>query len=74
MNQLNGPIDYVDADERPPEHIGKYLDALYDSRKLVAAVTGCVLLIGIAYAVLAEPVYRADSLIQVEENQSSTKN
>ncbi|MEW6345007.1 MAG: GNVR domain-containing protein [Paraburkholderia sp.] len=74
MNQLNGPIDYVDADERPPEHIGKYLDALYDSRKLVAAVTGCVLLIGIAYAVLAEPVYRADILIQVEENPSSTKN
>ena len=74
MNQFNGPIDYVDADERPPEHLGKYLDALYDSRKLIAVVTGCVLLIGIAYAVLAEPVYRADILIQVEENPSSTKN
>ena len=74
MNQFNAPLDYIDVDERPPENLGRYLDTLYDSWKMIAAVAGCVLLMGIAYAVLAEPVYRADILIQVEENPNSTKN
>lgn len=60
-----------------PSHGGQvhnHLEVLYQSRFLVGTVTAVFLLAGSAYALLAEPVYRSDILIQVEENQGSAKN
>ncbi|MFP6556764.1 GNVR domain-containing protein [Paraburkholderia sp. B3] len=59
----------------PPEggHLGGVLDTLYQSRKMIAIVTAIFTVVGGAYALLAQPVYQADILVQVEENESSTK-
>lgn len=43
------------------------LDVVLDSRWLIAAVTAVTLAIGAAYALLATPIYEANTLIQVEE-------
>lgn len=77
MNQrdylLAGSVD--SGMPAPPEggHIGGVLDTLYQSRKTIALVTALFTLVGGAYALLARPIYQADILIQVEENQNSAK-
>lgn len=58
-----------------PSHIMRHLDAIYDSRKLIIIITMSTLFVGIGYAFLARPVYRADILIQLEKNDgNSSKN
>ncbi|NGM87302.1 polysaccharide biosynthesis tyrosine autokinase [Parapusillimonas sp. SGNA-6] len=47
------------------------LDTVSSARWLVLSITLTAILLGGAYAVLAPPVYRADSLIQVEESDQS---
>lgn len=42
---------------------------LWDSRYLIAAIAAGVLLLGVLYAMLATPIYRADALLQVEKKQ-----
>lgn len=42
---------------------------LVDSWKLIAIITVMALLVGIAYAALATPIYRADALLQVEKRK-----
>ncbi|MFM0143198.1 GNVR domain-containing protein [Paraburkholderia sp. RL18-085-BIA-A] len=75
MNRSSAPINNRDVDEYPPARFGNYLDALYDSRKLIGITTAVALTIGVGYAFLSQPVYRADVLVQVEENTpTSTKN
>lgn len=78
MNQrdylLDGSVD--DGIPAPPEggHVGKLLDALYQSRKTVIFITALFTLVGIVYAMLARPVYQADMLIHVEEADTGAKN
>lgn len=73
MNHLDAPMRYAEPDDGPPGNVASYLDALYDNRRLIALVTGLMLLIGTTYAFLGVPVYRADILVQVEENTNSAK-
>ncbi|WP_124094163.1 GNVR domain-containing protein [Burkholderia gladioli] len=74
MNQFDAPFPYREPDEgAPPSSFGSYLDALYDNRRLIAGIAASMLVLGTAYAILAEPVYRADILVQVEENTTSAK-
>jgi tyrosine-protein kinase Etk/Wzc len=47
--------------------LSSYLNVIYAHRWLVFMVTLAVLLIGIAYAMIARPVYEANVLIHVEE-------
>jgi len=47
--------------------LGHYLDILLANKWLIAAVTALILLIGIAYAAMARPVYEANMLIQIED-------
>jgi len=49
-------------------HLLELLDVLLDHRWLIAAVTALAIALGAAYAVLAPPVFRADTLIQVENS------
>lgn len=46
-----------------------WFHVLYDSRWLIAAVTLCVSLLALAYALVASPVYQASMTIQVEEER-----
>jgi tyrosine-protein kinase Etk/Wzc len=49
-------------------------DAIVEARWLILAIALIATLVGGAYALLSQPVYRADSLIQVEQSQSNTSN
>ncbi|TEW55757.1 polysaccharide biosynthesis tyrosine autokinase [Psychromonas sp. RZ22] len=46
--------------------LGKLLGLLLDSKWLIVCVTTIFAVIGIAYALLATPIYKADALLQVE--------
>ena len=50
--------------------LGKLLGLLLDSKWLIASVTSLFAVIGIAYALLATPIYQADALLQVETKSS----
>lgn len=50
------------------------LDVVIGARWLIAAIAAVVLLFGVLYAFLTQPVYQADSLIQVEQNDNPTTN
>ncbi|EHP37944.1 tyrosine-protein kinase EpsB [Cupriavidus basilensis OR16] len=72
MNQNPPPVIVAG----PPEDeidLVHYLDVLLASRWLIASIAGAVLVLGIAYAFLARPVYQADILVQVEDNPNSAK-
>ncbi|MDX5627802.1 MULTISPECIES: tyrosine-protein kinase Wzc [unclassified Brenneria] len=60
----------VKASETASDEIdlGHLLGTLLDNRWLIIGVTAVFAIIGILYATLATPVYKADALIQVEQN------
>ncbi|MCG8706896.1 tyrosine-protein kinase Wzc [Brenneria sp. 4F2] len=60
----------VKASETTSDEIdlGRLLGTLLDNRWLIIGVTAVFAIIGILYATLATPIYRADALIQVEQN------
>ncbi|PLZ03571.1 sugar transporter [Burkholderia sp. WAC0059] len=74
MTSRDMTLQTIDADFAEAGQGGNYLDMLYQNRKWIAAITACFALAGGAYALLAQPVYQSDILIQVEENQSSPRN
>lgn len=50
--------------------LGKLLGLLLDGKWLIVSVTSFFAIIGIAYALLATPIYKADALLQVETKSS----
>jgi tyrosine-protein kinase Etk/Wzc len=55
--------------------LASYLDVLWESRWLIAAIALIVTLLGATYAFMATPVYQANMLIHVEEEgQKESKN
>ncbi|MAQ50472.1 MAG: tyrosine-protein kinase [Pseudomonas sp.] len=48
------------------------LGALIDGKWIIAGFTVCFAVIGVAYALLATPIYQANALIQIEEKSGST--
>lgn len=66
--QENKRLGQQDRDEID---LSQLLARLFDHRYLIATVTLCFALVGGAYTFLATPVYRANALIQVEQNASS---
>ena len=48
------------------------LGALIDGKWIIAGFTVCFAVIGVAYALLATPVYQANALIQIEEKSGNT--
>ncbi|GIC77263.1 polysaccharide biosynthesis tyrosine autokinase [Moritella sp. F3] len=69
LNQNNKPQSSSggDADEID---LGKLFGILLDARWSIIAVTFIFAVIGVSYALLATPVYKADALIQVEQKSS----
>ncbi|MFJ5421787.1 tyrosine-protein kinase Wzc [Pectobacterium parvum] len=64
----------VKASEKNSDEIdlGRLLGTLLDNRWLIIGVTAVFTILGIMYAMLATPVYKADALIQVEQNSGSS--
>jgi tyrosine-protein kinase Etk/Wzc len=54
--------------------LASYLDILFDHRWLIINVALAVTLFGAAYAFLAQSVYRANILIQIEDSPGSSRN
>ncbi|MCC8391855.1 AAA family ATPase [Paraburkholderia sp. MMS20-SJTR3] len=73
MNPSSAPFDSRNNNsEHPPAGFANYLDALYDNRKLIAITTAVALALGVGYTIFSQPVYRADILVQVEENANTS--
>jgi tyrosine-protein kinase Etk/Wzc len=67
------PQSFLPEEEGPG--MGAYLDVIRDNRWLIVSIALVVSLLGIAYAFLATPVYRANMVIHVEEdNPNASKN
>ncbi|MEC5317858.1 tyrosine-protein kinase Wzc [Brenneria populi subsp. brevivirga] len=64
----------VKASETASDEIdlGRLLGTLLDNRWLIVGVTAVFAIIGILYATLATPIYRADALIQIEQSQGNS--
>lgn len=60
----------IDAEEID---FGALLDTLYLDRKVVAMVAIPIALLGLAYILIAKPVYEANITVQVEDSPGSTK-
>ncbi|MBV1928267.1 MAG: hypothetical protein KUG81_01990, partial [Gammaproteobacteria bacterium] len=60
---------YTDHDDEID--LGEYLGVLLAYKWLIAAVTLIGVLIGASYALIATPIYQANALIQVEDQQAS---
>jgi tyrosine-protein kinase Etk/Wzc len=54
-------------------NLSEYFDILVDRKWLVAGVTALGLALGVAYALLATPVYQSNLLIQVEDTAPDAK-
>ncbi|MCL6372118.1 tyrosine-protein kinase Wzc [Pectobacterium versatile] len=52
--------------------LGRLLGTLLDNRWLIIGVTAVFTVLGILYAMLATPVYKADALIQVEQSSGNS--
>ncbi len=46
-----------------------FLQSMLRAKALIAGIVGLTLLLGVAYAILATPIYRADVLLQIEDQQ-----
>jgi len=67
-NDLVRPMQERDDDEI---NLRELFDLLWSGKILIAAVTLFVFVLGIAYALIATPVYQADGVIQVEQEKNS---
>jgi tyrosine-protein kinase Etk/Wzc len=50
--------------------LGRLFGLLLDHKWLIAGITGTAMVIGVAYAMLATPIYQADAMLQVEKKSS----
>lgn len=66
VKQIGSPSDAANEEI----DLGKLLGVLLDARWFIVAVTFVFAVLGIAYALLATPIYKADALIQVEQKSS----
>lgn len=50
--------------------LGRLFGLLIDHKWLIVGITGAFMALGVAYALLATPIYQADALLQVEKKSS----
>ncbi|WP_175905536.1 polysaccharide biosynthesis tyrosine autokinase [Burkholderia seminalis] len=71
MNTLStkeSPGQFVDPDPRDESELVKHIDLVQSNRWLIAGVAAIVFGAGTAYALLTQPVYESNVLIQVEDS------
>lgn len=64
------PVVNVREDDNDEIDLLGLLGTLIDHKWLIAAITGVFMVAGVAYAVLATPVYQANALLQVEAKKN----
>ncbi|MFT6985462.1 MAG: tyrosine-protein kinase Etk/Wzc [Psychromonas sp.] len=69
-NALNKTSSTTNNSQNDVIDLGKLLGLLIDSRWLIISVTTIFAILGIAYALLSTPIYKADALLQVEQKSS----
>lgn len=67
---VSAPGRNTAGDDNDEFNIGEYFATLLAYKWLILGVTAVAVLLGALYAFVAKPVYRADALIQVEEEAS----
>jgi tyrosine-protein kinase Etk/Wzc len=67
MNLLK-QVHWDDTSSEDEINLSEVLGVLRENRSLIAVVTAVVLAIGVVYAFLGTPVYRADAMIQVDSD------
>jgi tyrosine-protein kinase Etk/Wzc len=65
--QPGGPM----AEDEDSINLLELLDVVLDHRWLIAAITAVTLALGSAYALIATPIFEADTLIQVEDSKGN---
>lgn len=65
------PVNYLPSQDDDEIDLGELLATLADSKWLIAFITLVILVIGTAYAFLANPVYKTDAMLQVQDNAPS---
>ncbi|USD65126.1 polysaccharide biosynthesis tyrosine autokinase [Vibrio sp. SCSIO 43136] len=67
MNQSSSNTSQMQSDEID---LGKLLGILLDAKWLIVLVTFFFAVLGVAFALLSTPIYKADALVQIEEKSS----
>jgi len=72
MNNPQTPARGSTANARRGDEINllELLDVVLDGRWLIAGVAALAIIVGTLYALLATPIYQANTLIQVEDSQA----
>ncbi|WP_196062638.1 MULTISPECIES: tyrosine-protein kinase Wzc [unclassified Serratia (in: enterobacteria)] len=65
---MTNKIQMANVETNEDIDIGRYIGALIDSKWLILGVVCTFLFFSILYSILATPIYRAEALIQVEQN------
>jgi tyrosine-protein kinase Etk/Wzc len=73
MDNFKMANEAANLEERDQLDLAYMIDVIYDYRRMIVLVILAVLAIGVIYALTATPIYRADILVQVEENPSSAR-
>lgn len=68
QSKQNKTVELFDSGEI---HLSEYINVVRDGWRVVAVIAGAFLLIGILYAFIAAPIYRADAMIQIEDGTST---
>ncbi|MBV6272969.1 polysaccharide biosynthesis tyrosine autokinase [Alcaligenaceae bacterium CGII-47] len=69
--QAAQPLQYSASDLQDEINLGELFNIIAQRIWLVTAVFVVVLVAGLAYAILARPIYQADALIQVEDQKGA---
>ncbi|AQG99878.1 protein tyrosine kinase [Burkholderia sp. KK1] len=73
MNNLSSkPSRRETAPDDDDIHLSEIVSVLLEQRRLIAVVTACTLAGGSLYAFLGTPTYRADALIQVDDDSGAS--
>ncbi|WP_396956744.1 polysaccharide biosynthesis tyrosine autokinase [Nitrosomonas sp.] len=65
-------LDHASDLEDDEIDLGELLGMLADSKGLIITITLVVLLLGVAKSFLDQPIYKADGLLQIKENNSQS--
>jgi tyrosine-protein kinase Etk/Wzc len=68
---MNFENRYTDVSSGEELHLSDYVQAIVASWRTIAVITLATVVLGTAYAFLAQPVYRADVMIQVEDKTNN---
>jgi tyrosine-protein kinase Etk/Wzc len=66
MTAMNRPSTSLDYYQDTRIDLASILRTLFDHKGLIAAVVGVFMVIGVAYAMLATPIFQGNAMIQIE--------